>query len=89
MLLEVVSEDGGRVFGEAVNSRGDGALVSQVSGNAPFVLGAGATDESRVEDQAVFGSVTAGLQGSVEERSKGGRREKGEEGKEGTYNNQL
>lgn len=55
--------------GEAVNTRGDGALVGQISGDAAFVLGGGAADEGRVEDEAVLGRVAASLEGSVRDHS--------------------
>lgn len=51
---------------EAVDTRGDGALVRQVSGDAAFVLGGGTPDESRVENEAVLGGVSTRLESSVE-----------------------
>lgn len=53
--------------GETVDAGGDGTLVGQVSGDAPFVLGSSAPNESRVEDESVLGGVTACFQGSEKE----------------------
>lgn len=50
---------------ETINTRGNGAFVCQVSGDAAFVLGGGAADEGRVEDEAVLGRVATSLEGSV------------------------
>lgn len=52
---------------ETVDARGDGALVGQVSGDAPFVLCSSTSDESRVEDESVLGGVTTSFQGSEKE----------------------
>ena len=52
------AEDVGGCLHEAVDARSDGALVGQVARDPALVLGAGATDERRVEDQAVLGSVS-------------------------------
>lgn len=49
---------------EAVDARGDGALVGQVPGDAALVLGGSASDEGGVEDEAVLGGVSSGLEGS-------------------------
>lgn len=46
---------------ETVNAGGDGALVSQISGDAAFVLGSSTSDESRVEDEPIFGGVATSL----------------------------
>lgn len=46
---------------ETVDARGDGTLVGEVSGDAPFVLRSGTPNESRVEDEPVLGGVTTGL----------------------------
>lgn len=50
--------------GEAVDARGDGALVSQVPGDAALVLGRSTSDEGGVEDEAILGSVSSGFEGS-------------------------
>ena len=57
LLLELLTKELGGGLAEAVDSGGDGALVGQVAGNAALVLGSGASDERRVEDQTVLGSV--------------------------------
>lgn len=56
--------DSAALTGEAVDARGDGALVGQVPGDAALVLGGGASDEGGVEDEAVLGGVSSGLEGS-------------------------
>ena len=62
LLLEMVAEDARGVLGEAVDSGGDGGFVGEIPRDPPFVLRPGATDERRVEDQPVLGSVSFGLQ---------------------------
>uniref|UniRef100_A0A7S3IMF5 Uncharacterized protein n=1 Tax=Strombidium inclinatum TaxID=197538 RepID=A0A7S3IMF5_9SPIT len=64
LLLEGLSELGGGVNREVIDTGSDGALVGQVSGNSTLVFLAGSSDERRVEDQTVFGSLTLGLQSS-------------------------
>lgn len=56
--------DSAPLTGEAVDARGDGALVGQVPGDAALVLGGSASDEGGVEDEAVLGGVSSGLEGS-------------------------
>lgn len=47
---------------KAVDARGNGALVSQISGDAPLVLGGSTADEGGVENQTVLGGVSFRLQ---------------------------
>ena len=50
---------------EAVDARGDGRLVGEVARHAALVGGSRSTNERRVEDEAVLGSVAARLQRSA------------------------
>lgn len=52
--------------GKVVDTRGDGALVGEVAGDASLVAGLGLSDEGRVEDETVLGGVTTGLEGTEE-----------------------
>ena len=50
---------------EAVKARGNGALVGQITWYTSFVLRTCSSNERRVKNQAVLGSVTLGLECSV------------------------
>ena len=56
---------------EAVDTRSDCALVGKVTGDAALVLGSRPADESRVEDQTIFGCVSFCLQGSTGQCAQG------------------
>merc|ERR1719246_333534 len=66
LSFERFTELGGWVLREAVHTCGDSALVGQIAGNTTLVLLGGATDEGRVEDETILGSLSLGLQGSEE-----------------------
>ena len=52
------------LFDEGINSRCDGAFVTQVPGDPSLVLSRRSADEGRVVDEAVLRRVTLGLQGT-------------------------
>lgn len=47
---------------KAVDTRSNGALVSQIAGDAPLVLGCSAANEGGVENQPILWSVSSRLQ---------------------------
>lgn len=49
---------------ETVDAGCDSTFIRQVSGDAAFVFGRCSSNKGGVEDEAIFGGVTAGLQGS-------------------------
>jgi len=64
LFLEALSELLGWGFRVAINSGGDGALVSKISGDSSLVLLLGSSDEGGVEDQTILWSLSLGLQSS-------------------------
>mmetsp|Transcript_87519 Transcript_87519/g.272233 ORF Transcript_87519/g.272233 Transcript_87519/m.272233 type:complete len:644 (+) Transcript_87519:79-2010(+) len=66
LVAELLAEDRGGLVGEAVDARGQGALVGEVPGDAALVLLLRPADEGRVEDEAVLGRVALGLEGAEE-----------------------
>lgn len=64
LLLKGLTELGGGLLGEVVNSGGDGALVGKETRDATLVLGASSSNERGVVQKTVLGGVTLGLQGS-------------------------
>lgn len=66
LALEAFTKLGGRGDAEAVDTRGDRALVGEVAGDLTLVLEASAADECGVEDKTVLGRLAFGLEGSEE-----------------------
>ncbi len=62
LLLHLLAECRARGVHEAVDARGDAALVGQVPADAPLVALLGAPDEGRVEDEPVLGRVAPRLE---------------------------
>lgn len=65
-MLESLTELGGWLLREVVNSGSDGALVGKESRNSALVLGSGSANERGVVQKTVFGSVPLSLQCSEE-----------------------
>mmetsp|Transcript_38696 Transcript_38696/g.120385 ORF Transcript_38696/g.120385 Transcript_38696/m.120385 type:complete len:450 (-) Transcript_38696:449-1798(-) len=66
LVAQLLAEDCGRLLGEVVDARGEGALVREVPGDAPLVLLLCTADEGGVEDEAVLGGVALRLQRAEE-----------------------
>ena len=65
-MLESLTELGGWLLREVVNSGSDGALVGKESRNSALVLGSGSANERGVVQKTVFGSVPLSFQCSEE-----------------------
>ena len=65
-MLESLTELGGWLLREVINSGSDGALVGKESRNSALVLGSSSANERGVVQETVFGSVPLSLQSSEE-----------------------
>merc|ERR1711892_1545638 len=66
LLAQLLAKLVGGLLREVVDAAGDRALVREVARDAALVLGGGAPDEGRVEDEAVLGRVALGLERAEE-----------------------
>ena len=62
LVSQGLSNLGGWELRETVDTGGDSALVSEITRNFAFVSGSSAANKCRVEQQAVLGGLTLGLQ---------------------------